>query len=383
MRFLVGADVPPDPDSGAAGTVVQCNHALRALGCEVQEIWSHHLGRRIQHGNLHYLIELPRTYRREVARRLAKESFDVVMLSQPHAYLAGEWLHRHHPRTLFLNRTHGWEGQFDSVMRKVDPSYGTGPVRQVMRALLARHEARVVRVADGVIAGCREIATYLHDMYGYPVERVGVFPHGIPACYLDPAACPSLPARWRRILYTGQFSAFKAPSLVAHVMNEILARKKDVVAGWVCDAKDHHAVRSLLDPTVRDRVTLYPWMNQEALRTIYDEHGVFLFPSYYEGFGKAPFEAMARGMAVVVTRVGGLADWIQDGVNGYVLEPGDGRGLVARVEALLDHHALAQRIGNAGQLTAQSMTWRSHAKGILEFARLRRAATMDQVREVS
>ncbi len=62
LRILVGADVPPDLNPGASGTVLQTNLALRELGHHVDEIWADDLGRRIRHGNLHYAFELPRAY---------------------------------------------------------------------------------------------------------------------------------------------------------------------------------------------------------------------------------------------------------------------------------------------------------------------------------
>ena len=104
MRFLVGADYPPDPNSGAAGTVFQSIRGLREIGCEVDEIWRDDLGRRIRHGNLHYWLELPRAFRRAVAERCARKDYDVVQLSQPHAWLAGQYQHRHHPRNIGFDR---------------------------------------------------------------------------------------------------------------------------------------------------------------------------------------------------------------------------------------------------------------------------------------
>src|SRR6478672_4888125 len=77
MRILMMADVPRDPNAGAAGTEVRTADALRALGHEVDEVWAPQLGRRIAHGNLHYLIELPRAYRREMRRAAAAKQYDV------------------------------------------------------------------------------------------------------------------------------------------------------------------------------------------------------------------------------------------------------------------------------------------------------------------
>ena len=63
---------------------------------QVDEIWAEALGRRIEHGNLHYLFELPWAYRREVRKACARQTYDVIELNQPHAYLASQDHHRQH-----------------------------------------------------------------------------------------------------------------------------------------------------------------------------------------------------------------------------------------------------------------------------------------------
>ena len=77
MRILTVANVPPDPNSGAAGTVYHTNEALRELGHKVDAIWHDRLGpRRLRHGNLHSLLEQPRAYRREILKAVAANEFD-------------------------------------------------------------------------------------------------------------------------------------------------------------------------------------------------------------------------------------------------------------------------------------------------------------------
>jgi glycosyltransferase involved in cell wall biosynthesis len=57
---------------------------------------------------------------------------------------------------------------------------------------------------------------------------------------------------------------------------------------WVCGKDQHAAALGLIDEDLRGRVTLLGWMPQHDLIDVYDRHGVFLFPSFFEGFGKAP-----------------------------------------------------------------------------------------------
>lgn len=74
---------------------------------------------------------------------------------------------------------------------------------------------------------------------------------------------------------------------------------------------------------------------------------LFLFPSLSESFGVAAAEAMACGLPVIASDVGGLRELIVDGVTGYLLPPEDGEAMAARAVALLRDEALRRRLGEA------------------------------------
>ena len=75
---------------------------------------------------------------------------------------------------------------------------------------------------------------------------------------------------------------------------------------------------------------------------------VFLLPSAQESFGLAALEAMACEVPVVASRVGGLPEVIEDGVTGFLCEPDDLDGMVARSAELLANPGLRERLGQAG-----------------------------------
>ncbi len=66
---------------------------------------------------------------------------------------------------------------------------------------------------------------------------------------------------------------------------------------------------------------------------------VLVAPSYQEAFGTVLSEAMAVGVPVVATRVGGLAEVVNDGVTGRLVEPGDPNALAAAVLDVLERQA--------------------------------------------
>ncbi len=76
-----------------------------------------------------------------------------------------------------------------------------------------------------------------------------------------------------------------------------------------------------------------------------------MFPTENEAFGLSLVEAMACGLPAVTTRVGGIADYVDHGVNAWVVEPGDRDAMVAAIERLLDDGELALRLGRAARET--------------------------------
>lgn len=75
---------------------------------------------------------------------------------------------------------------------------------------------------------------------------------------------------------------------------------------------------------------------------------VLALPSRQEGLGVAALEAMAAGVAVVASRVGGLAQAVVDGGTGLLVPPEDPRALAAALQKLCDDGALRERLAAAG-----------------------------------
>ena len=90
---------------------------------------------------------------------------------------------------------------------------------------------------------------------------------------------------------------------------------------------------------------------------------VFLYPSRHEGLGSVVLDAMAFGVPVVATAVGGIPEIVAAGVNGMLCEPDDIACLTAAVLTLHADRDLRQRMGEAnrrraGEFAAPAMTRR-------------------------
>ena len=88
----------------------------------------------------------------------------------------------------------------------------------------------------------------------------------------------------------------------------------------------------------------------EQVENVYHTADIVVVPSrWQEPLGLINLEAGACRKPVVATRVGGIPEVVEDGVNGFLVEPGDVTGLAARVAQLIADPALRVRLGEAGR----------------------------------
>lgn len=76
---------------------------------------------------------------------------------------------------------------------------------------------------------------------------------------------------------------------------------------------------------------------------------VAVLPSFFEGMGRVILEAMAMAKPVVASRVGGIPDLVQDGRNGFLVQPGNEGELAGAIKRVLLDKALAEKMGRAGR----------------------------------
>jgi glycosyltransferase involved in cell wall biosynthesis len=376
MNFLFAANTPRDPLAGASGCDISVITALRAQGHEVDEIWSTDMPRRIQHSNLHQLLELPGNFASAVASKCESKQYDVIQVNQPHAWLAAKQ-HRLSGRSgVFINRSHGWE----PALRRAVARYGspsTDP-RSMHRKVLSRflamplehHNRLAVRWSDGVVLCSIDDFDYIIAEYGTDANKLIPLAPGIDPFFLQSLPEVSAPSRWDRMIYIGNFCPPKAPEVVAEVFRRVVERVPNFRGTWVCPAQFHGKVRQLLG-SAANQIVCRDWMTKEQLRDLLDEHALLLFPSYFEGFALTFLQAMARGVCVLGTKVDGMRQTLRDGENGYLFERGDASGIAERAMSLLKTKQHLQKIASTARETAVRFTWDRTATQFVEFCERR------------
>jgi len=105
------------------------------------------------------------------------------------------------------------------------------------------------------------------------------------------------------------------------------------------------------------RTKFMGYMQGEPLSQAYASADVFVFPSALETFGLVVVEAMAAGLPVVATRVGGIPDVVAEGVTGYTFNVGDIDTMTNAVRQMVESPQRLRYMGQAAREFASTQTW--------------------------
>ena len=114
---------------------------------------------------------------------------------------------------------------------------------------------------------------------------------------------------------------------------------------------------------VLDRVNFHGWMEVDAIQQFIAKCAVGVFPSRIESFGLSMAEAMGAGLPIIATRVGALPEFIEDGVTGTLVPPGNIPALYRSILEKLENPGRAQTLADAGrELVRQRFSWDQSAR---------------------
>jgi glycosyltransferase involved in cell wall biosynthesis len=176
---------------------------------------------------------------------------------------------------------------------------------------------------------------------------------------------PCVDAGAFRILYVGRISSEKGVGVLIEAMQRLVARRPacitlTLVGSDFLGSPYGDAFRArVAEAGLAGAVTMTGYVPYgPALWQIYDAHDALVLPSFTEGFPQVILEAMARGIPVVATTVGGVPRLVRDGENGLLIPPGRPDALADAVVRLADDSGLRTRLSRAGLACAAA-----HARG--------------------
>lgn len=196
------------------------------------------------------------------------------------------------------------------------------------------------------------------EMMELGIENVGLWKRGVDAMKFNPNFYND-EMRYQMseghiddilLLYVGRLSYEKK----IHDLRPILDRVPNTCLAIVGDGPYRPELEEIFAGT---NTKFMGYMKGEALSQAYASADIFTFPSSLETFGLVVVEAMAAGLPVVASRVGGIPDVVEEGYNGYTFKVGDIDALCEGVESIAVTRNRIQEMGRNARAFAETQTW--------------------------
>lgn len=242
--------------------------------------------------------------------------------------------------------------------------------RRPRSALYMRVDLWALKRFDAVIAVSRNIADMAEarGVGNLHVIHNSIDPDAwVPASREQPSAGIQDIPRPFRVGFIGRISAEKGP------LDFVAAAAKIVAAHPSC--KFLVAGEGPLEGQMREKVrqnkleecfTFLGPLMQSQLIDVYRELDLLLLPSYTEGLPMVVLEAFAMAIPVVATQVGGVAEVISHGINGYLAEPGDSTALAGFAVRIIQNSEIRTALRDHARRTIEDHFSRKAAVGRLQ-----------------
>jgi D-inositol-3-phosphate glycosyltransferase len=235
-------------------------------------------------------------------------------------------------------------------------------------------ERAIIAAADRVVCATPEEKAEVVRFYGANAARTDVIPLGVDLDRFRPAdraaAKRELGFEGKHVvLFVGRLEPIKGVDILLGAASMLEVDCRVVIVGG--DEDSAAEIESLRQQArllgVEHRIVFAGAVEHSRLPLYYNAADVCVIPSHHESFGLVAVEAMACGVPVVASRVGGLTRTVRDGETGYLIPWLCPEPFAERIELLLDNEPLRRRIGESGRESIDRYRWQSVASAILDL----------------
>ncbi|MBK8176691.1 MAG: glycosyltransferase [Rhodospirillales bacterium] len=371
--FKNSGEIPPkvlivlEASGGGSGRhVVELVHGLSKSECEVHLLYSELRADKTFRDSLAALKDVKNVHLQQVPMRREPHFSDIACLWQIRRYIARaggfDIVHAHSSKAGVLARLATLGTQSTNVytphaMRTMDPT-----LHPAFREFYRLIEVGLARAHCDVIIAVSEDERRHIIAQGVSASKVSTVVNGIPAVHgIDRLAVRSslgIAAEELCVGFIGRLVPQKAPERFVAVMERIVGRLPNARGIVVGTGPLREQVHDLARRAgVYERLV---WVTDRQGPTVLPAFDVLLMPSLYEGMPYVLLEALAVGVPVVATDVGGVAEAIESGETGFIVPQDELDALVDAVECLLSDSERRHKMGveslrKSGEMSIERM----------------------------
>lgn len=223
----------------------------------------------------------------------------------------------------------------------------------------ARRELNAQHDLTGFVVGSHYMADHV-AAHGFPRQHIRV----IPPYAFPPDPRGSCAREDDLFLFVGQLVRGKGLDVLLDAFARVSRPSRLIIAGA---GRQEDGFREMADTLgIGNRVAFAGRLTPDALNDVYRRALCVVFPTRAETFGLVGPEAMRYATPVIASRVGGVTEWLDDGVTGIAVAGNDPQSLAGAMTSLLESPARARTMGeNAARVYAERFTPETHIDALL------------------
>jgi glycogen(starch) synthase len=194
--------------------------------------------------------------------------------------------------------------------------------------------------------------------FGIPEERIEIIPNGVDANLFNIRRRVDATRNKKKVLYVGRLNFRQKGIDILLLAARKLIKRHNVIFEFVGPPEDIEGFNNLVDRSgLRERIIYHGEVSRKRLIEIMTDADLLVLPSRFEPFGIVILEAMAIGLPVIASSVGGIPEVIRDGDNGLLFPREDSDTLASKIELLLTDTTLTERISSRAKEYVKGFTW--------------------------
>jgi glycosyltransferase involved in cell wall biosynthesis len=185
---------------------------------------------------------------------------------------------------------------------------------------------------------------------GFAKATICLIPNGVDTDLFCPSESTDLDRK--RIIFVGRLIYSKGVHVLLQALKLLIDDGIDAQLDVVGDGPERARLEDLANSLgISGSIAFHG--NLYGVASLLQMSSVFVLPSFVEGLPNVVLEAMASGLPVVVTKVGGNPDLVNDGTNGVLVDADNPLQLRDALKELLENKDLAEKLGNEARKTIE------------------------------
>lgn len=227
--------------------------------------------------------------------------------------------------------------------------------------------------AWSVIVCSEHMRGELMSVFGMPADKLRVIPNGVVPAQFKKGQAGDIEALGfaaddEIIMFVGRLVHEKGVQVLVEAMPHVLAARPRAKLAIIGTGPFSDEVRRLIEHYgLGGSIHMLGFVSDDQRNAVYGRAAAAVAPSLYEPFGITALEAMAAGVPLVASAVGGLAEIVEHGRNGLSVQPGDARQLAAAILSVMSDGKLRQELARAASHDIRTVyDWRAIARRTTE-----------------